>query len=1465
MKKMCFIRLMLLLAMPISLLCSVSGFVKAAAANPGPAVARLRSREVVLRSPKDFEAVASSSNGRVAAKAFSTVARTTSSSSSSLETGGSSTINRNNNNEPDDQPQLYLIQVPQDAAAASSASARSRHLQSSAGDLPPSETTDNAGFHSELQSGGGQVVSYIPDSIYLVYARKQLAVDIARRYDACLASYDKDVKMAPETVRVVQVVKDMQYQDRRHRRQLLKEEAAIANTEDRSTSSSANSSGSTSNGDGGDGGGGDQHYFRRQEDEVVLLDDDDDDDDDGSLSNKASNKERLRSSIRTTADAFKHLKTWRQIRPSHDAATAAAPSDAAVSTSNANDPRKDGSGGRANGDGGRNGDAAGPRRRLSLLEKLKLEGRSLLGTDEQPGSARGNSRPLQPSPAQSNDNFTADPDLYGFEIHLVPGLPYEVLEDALRQWPVALTQVLGRTNSTDPCRPQADGLGLNGTHSVWMHIYLCAKDIHNGTNWLSDRPTVIWIAPALKATLRNFASGWISQTGNLTTDQYFNSTAVLRPYWASGIRGENIIVGVGDTGVDLSHCLFLDDRFEAASLAYYLSGSPLQWSLPHRKVAQYVITPYGSSYYFGDGYGDHGSHVCGTIAGSVLPNGSSSVTSFDPSFRATGAAPLARLSIVDLASSSSEIVVPQPMEKYYLPHHYRSGARISSDSWGYGNSDGVGYTSDSQSFDIFAFRNPDFLSVVSAGNDGYNGRVPTVTSPGSGKNVLTVGATINHPDSVTSFIDQYAFLIQYQDAAGNTRAEKIHPVAGTGITYWQQILINKVRPFKLASPQDACRTFTYSGFSGSVVLVNLDTGYCSSDTRAYYTYYSGAAAVIFILTENDGFVTEYWSYISSYIPYTLITWAHGKYLMKLMANSSNSDFRMTFQYYPNVTAGIDSTSFFSSYGPTPDGRLKPDIVAPGSYVESAESYGYIYSGIKRTTCSSSTKLLQGTSMATPVVSGHLALMRQYFRDGFYPRGNKTTTESVGFQPSGMLLKAAAIAGAVSLQGGIAMQTGEVMGAAPDVFQGWGRLSLAGALPLPGLTGPNFRIQVADMGTIEHGEVIHLRGIRATGTGPVLATLVWFDYPAALMASYALVNDLDLQFSINDGMLTSTRDDHVNTVERAELRNLQAGDNIVFVVQGTRIVHQKLGNSVGNASDNSLPQRWALVVVGDFQGVLQTQLNPSYVRPQRLSAFSMSTQRTSSLYMTISLTNGACITVNAGSKIVAVSNCTKGLTFDCVEERDNRTGGYLYVIRHLTLSLCLTFSKEGISMSTCDTNINKRLAVFRNPYTDEQVYQLVPLPFLGVGSDDRLCVGRTAQPSSVLSVLDLAPCNTDDPNQAFLLSPSTQPRGPSRPPDPPAPPSPPPNPPSPPPSPPTPPRSPPPPPTPPRPSPPPPPTPPRPPPRPSPPPPRPSPPPFPSPPRPSPNPPPTLLRSPPFSSPKATPPSPTARPPPQKRR
>lgn len=189
-----------------------------------------------------------------------------------------------------------------------------------------------------------------------------------------------------------------------------------------------------------------------------------------------------------------------------------------------------------------------------------------------------------------------------------------------------------------------------------------------------------------------------------------------------------------------------------------------------------------------------------------------------------------------------------------------------------------------------------------------------------------------------------------------------------------------------------------------------------------------------------------------------------------------------------VAANVPSG--FSSPGPVFDGRLKPTVSAQGESVVS------VASDASPATINCDTCSLDGTSMAAPTTAGLAALVREYYTAGYYAAGVRNA--SAGFVPSAALLKATLIDGAVAL--GAAAP-------AADFDSGFGRVLLNTTLAL---SGSPFKLRVDDYreGLVTGGVVTHAYDV-AGGT-PLRVTLTWTDYPAALNAAVARVNELKLE-------------------------------------------------------------------------------------------------------------------------------------------------------------------------------------------------------------------------------------------------------------------------------------------------------------------------------------------------------------------
>ncbi|MBN2465869.1 S8 family serine peptidase, partial [candidate division WOR-3 bacterium] len=176
---------------------------------------------------------------------------------------------------------------------------------------------------------------------------------------------------------------------------------------------------------------------------------------------------------------------------------------------------------------------------------------------------------------------------------------------------------------------------------------------------------------------------------------------------------------------------------------------------------------------------------------------------------------------------------------------------------------------------------------------------------------------------------------------------------------------------------------------------------------------------------------------------------------------------------------------YSSRGPTTDGRRKPQLVSPGSNINSANYQN-----------PSGYKVLGGTSMATPNMTAATALIRQYFRRGFYPTGDTAT--GTPMEISAALNKAVAIVGADDDISGYTV---------PDNNVGWGRIDLDSSLYFVGDTSMLWVRD--DTFGLETGDSVLIPVNVTDSAKPFRVTLCWTDYPGTMRAAYICVNDLDL--------------------------------------------------------------------------------------------------------------------------------------------------------------------------------------------------------------------------------------------------------------------------------------------------------------------------------------------------------------------
>ena len=276
----------------------------------------------------------------------------------------------------------------------------------------------------------------------------------------------------------------------------------------------------------------------------------------------------------------------------------------------------------------------------------------------------------------------------------------------------------------------------------------------------------------------------------------------------------------------------------------------------------------------------------------------------------------------------------------------------------------------------------------------------------------------------------------------------------------------------------------------------------------------------------------------------------------------------TGSYGSQSQGAVASTS---SKGTTLDGRIKPDLVAPGVMICSARAEEALF--VEGESCSSSTHegteiplymTLNGSSMSTAVAAGAATMVRQHLRE----------TQSLA-EPRSDLIRAILINGADDL-------------GAPDIpnpMEGWGQVNVSNSI-FPNAADEQLDLLYDNSRELRPGHSF-IYTIESDSSSKFDITLVWNDREGSAVANQSspkLVNDLDLiatspsgdvyygnnfinGFSVKDGS-----SDDLNNVERVR---------ISFPESGTWSI--EVGHAGGYLQD------YAIVLTGDLTETLLPDL------------------------------------------------------------------------------------------------------------------------------------------------------------------------------------------------------------------------------------------------------------------------------------
>jgi subtilisin family serine protease len=284
-----------------------------------------------------------------------------------------------------------------------------------------------------------------------------------------------------------------------------------------------------------------------------------------------------------------------------------------------------------------------------------------------------------------------------------------------------------------------------------------------------------------------------------------------------------------------------------------------------------------------------------------------------------------------------------------------------------------------------------------------------------------------------------------------------------------------------------------------------------------------------------------------------------------------------------LTPGHHGVAAISGRGPTDYESIKPDVLAPGTFVLAPRS-STLLGSIPWVECkdfNGKYVYMHGTSMAAPVVSGAAAVLREYL-----------ASELQCPAPSAALMRALLTSATSPFKG---PAKGPRAVGYPDFDQGYGRLNLREIIPIDAVQQNNIvwvDVPSDDPGALESGAAEgagrapfarYAFNVAAGATRQLRITLAWTDPPGN-----DIQNDLQLRVQLPDGNIRLGNDELTWTRTMPRAGGAEANTDRHNTIEQVRLVPPLPGQySVRIWARNTSfpPQGYALAVCGPVQGRL----------------------------------------------------------------------------------------------------------------------------------------------------------------------------------------------------------------------------------------------------------------------------------------